>query len=76
MVEHKNLLKENIEAYVEEMESIKVEDNNPKDDIEWKREELIRLSEDGPVDRTVVSIEKASSKIVEKLYSKYKRQRM
>ena len=76
MVKRKDSLEENIETYVDEMKSAEVNDNKPKDDIEWKREELIRLSENGQIDRTVVSVKKASSKIVEKLYSKYERQRM
>ena len=75
MVKCKDSLKENIEAYVDEMKATEIDDD-PQDELQRKTEELIRLSEDGQLDRTVISIKKASSKVIEKLYSKYERQRM
>ena len=43
---------------------------------EEKRETLIRLAEDGEIDKTVVYIKKASKKVIDKLYEEYERKRM
>ena len=46
-----------------------------KEDKE-KRETLIRLAEDGYLDKSVVYIKKASKKAIDKLYTEYERKRM
>ena len=43
-------------------------------DVAKKREELLRLSEDGEISQSVASLKKASGKIVLKIYAEYERQ--
>ena len=44
-------------------------------DIDSRQQELIKLAEDGGIDRSVKYIRKASSKIIGKLYAEYKEKR-
>ena len=45
-------------------------------DIRRKREELIKLAEDGQFVKSVETIKKASNKIIERYYNEYERKRM
>ena len=45
-------------------------------DINKKRDELLKLAQDGELDKSVAYIKKASTKIIEKLYIEYERKRM
>ena len=47
-----------------------------QDEIERKREELMKLAEDGQIDRNVKAIKKASNKVIERYYKEYERKRM
>ena len=53
-----------------------MEGADPQDDIERKREELIKLAEDGQFKKKVNKIKKASKAIIEKYYKEYERKRM
>ena len=46
--------------------------------VEWEdnREALIRLAEDGELDKSVAYIKKASKKVIGKLYEEYERKRL
>ena len=75
--------KKNLEEVVEELEDeIKTaeidadREADPQDEIEKKREELIKLAEDGQFDKSVKTIKKASNKVIEKYYNEYERKRM
>ena len=47
-------------------------DTNCKEkDIIKKREELLRLSEDGEISQSVAALKKASNKVIEKIYAEY-----
>jgi len=50
-------------------------DSKPQYDTDKKRDELLKLAEDGELDKSVAFVKKASSKIVDKLYGKYDRKR-
>ena len=49
---------------------------DPQDEIERKREELIKFAKDGQINRNVKTIKKASNKVIERYYNKYERKRM
>ena len=53
-----------------------VEPQNDNTDLEKKRDELLKLAEDGDLDKSVAYIEKASQKVINKLYTEYERKRM
>lgn len=54
------------------------EENNTKTEQEdyEKRNVLLRLAEDGELDKSVAYIKKASQKVIDKLHSEYERKRM
>ena len=54
----------------------KVECEPPSRTVEDNREALIRLAEDGELDKSVAYIRKASKKVIEKLYEEYERKRL
>ena len=79
----KDSFEESIEECVKEMKTAVEEVGNaagsaadPQDEIERKREELIKLAEDGQIDRNVKAIKKASNKVIERYYNEYERKRM
>ena len=49
---------------------------DPLKEEKEKRETLIRLAEDGEIDKSVAHIKKASKKVIDKLYEEYERKRM
>ena len=60
-------------------ELIRPELVEPKDDsseYEKKRDELLKLAEDGDLDKSVAYIKKASHKVINKLYTEYERKRI
>ena len=61
----------------EEINNINEDDTKPEkpQDDESKRDELLRLAEDGDLDKSVAYIKKASQKIIDKLYTEYERKR-
>ena len=46
-------------------------DNNVNEDVEKKRAELIKLSEDGEIEQSVKVIRKSSEKTINKIYAEY-----
>ena len=75
----KDSFEESIEECVKEIKTTIEEADSgadPQEEIDRKREELIRLSEDGQIDKSVASIRKANKKTIEKIYNKYERDRM
>ena len=50
-------------------------DSKPQYDTDKKRGELLKLAEDGDLDKSVAFIKKASSKAIDKLFSEYDRKR-
>ena len=63
----------------EKLEKVKpenVEPQNDNTDFEKKRDALLKLSEDGDLDKSVAYIKKASHKVINKLYIEYERKRM
>ena len=54
-------------------EEQKPETNN--EESNKKRDELLKLAEDGEIERSVSYIQKASQKVINKIYSKYERTR-
>ena len=54
----------------------KVEPQNDNNDLEKKRDELLKLAEDGDLDKSVDYIKKASHKVINKLYTEYERKIM
>ena len=71
---HEKPFEENIKELEDEIDVDSVSDQ--QDEIERKREELIKLAEDGQFDKSVKIIKKASNKIIEKYYNEYERKRM
>ena len=74
-------------SFNNEIKNIFVDDNcneksekaEPKEDnsnLEKKRDELLKLAEDGDLDKSVNYIKKASQKVINKLYTEYERKRM
>ena len=49
-------------------------DKNTDEEINRKRNELLRLSEDGEISQSVANLKKASGKIIQKIYTEYERQ--
>ena len=45
-----------------------------REEVAKKRQELLRLSEDGEIPQSVASLKKASGKVVLKIYAEYERQ--
>ena len=66
-------MKNQLKKILEPEEEIDVD---PEDEIKRKREELIKLSEDGQFDRDVKAIKKASNKTIERYYNEYERKKM
>ena len=54
----------------------KVEPEKDNSNLEKKRDELLKLAEDGDLDKSVNYIKKASQKVINKLYTEYERKRM
>ena len=54
----------------------KVEPEKDNSNLEKKRDELLKLEEDGELDKSVAYIKKASQKVINKLYTEYERKRM
>ena len=59
---------------VEDRES--TEPTRHTDEIDKKRETLLRLAESGDIDKSVAYIKKASKKIVDKLYEEHERKQL
>ena len=62
----------------EKPEKVKLENVEPQNDntdLEKKRDELLKLAEDGNLDKSV-AYTKASHKVINKLYTEYERKRM
>ena len=55
-------------------EEQKPETNN--EESNKKRDELLKLAEDGEIERSVSYIQKASQKVINKIYSEYERKRL
>ena len=53
-----------------------IEPQNDNTDLENKRDELLKLVEDGDLDKSVAYIKKVSNKVLNKLYTEYERKRM
>ena len=54
----------------------KVEPKSDNTDYEKKRDELLKLAENGDLDKSIAYIKKASQKVINKLYTEYERKRM
>ena len=54
----------------------KVEPEKDNSNLEKKRDELLKLAEDGDLDKSVTYIKKASQKVINKLYTEYERKQM
>ena len=54
----------------------KVELQNDNNNLEKKRDKLLKLAEDGDLDKSVAYIKKASQKVINKLYTEYEHKRM
>ena len=81
MPKRKNVKPETIDDLIDELETadgeVKKATNNSKhEDNNKKRDELLKLAEDGELDKSVAYIKKASQKVIDKLYTEYERQRM
>ena len=91
MPRRKNTKPETIDELLEEMEtaeniveeeikntsSEKPEKEEPEpDNTEKTRDELLKVAEDGDLDKSVTYIKKASQKVINKLYTEYERKRM
>ena len=75
----KDSFEESIEECVKEIKTAEIDvdiEPYPQDEIERKREELIKLAEDGQFDRNVKTTKKASNKVREKYSKEYERKRM
>ena len=48
----------------------------PPDNSDNKRDQLLKLAEDGDIDKSIVYIKKASKKMIDKLYLEYERKRI
>ena len=75
----KDSFEESIEECLKEMKTTEIDVDNAadlQDEIERKREELMKLAEDGQIDRNVKAIKKASNKVIERYYKEYERKRM
>lgn len=46
--------------------------DDPKDNVDKQRAELVSLSEDGGIDQSVKYLKKASAKVLNKIYAEYK----
>lgn len=55
---------------------IDTEDKKTEDEIDRKRNEFLKLAEDGDFDKSVAYIKKCSQKVIDKLYTEYERKRM
>ena len=69
-----NLLIDNVKP--EKVKPEKAEPKEENNDLEKKRDELLKLAEDGDLDKSVAYIKKASQKVINKLYNEYERKRM
>ena len=78
---------EEMETAEEEFKDILTEENHEKvepkkptentsDTVEKKRDVLLKLAEDGDLDKSVAHIKKASQKVINKLYTEYECKRM
>ena len=52
------------------------EQKDDSKESEKKRKELLKMAEDGEMDKSVAYIKKASGKVIDKLYTEYERKRM
>ena len=65
------------ETIIEELNDA-VNDDKPRDEQKTndaKRDQLLKLAEDGDLDKSVAYIKKASQRIIDKLYPEYERKR-
>ena len=74
-------LEEHLKEHIEEIKSptdplTDTQEADPQDEIERKRDELIKLSNDGQIDKSVSAIKKASNKTIEKICQRYEKDRM
>ena len=67
----RNVVKEEIKSIDEHSKEA-----NNGDDSNKKRYELLKLAEDGDIDRSVAYIKKASQKVIDNVYSEYERKRL
>ena len=92
MPKHKNKDPETVNELLAELESVNdvvrdeitknVDDappqkkGPPQSEGDAKRDQLVKLTEDGEINKSVAYIKKASKKIIDKLYSEFERKRM
>ena len=63
-----------VEEEIKNISSEKPEKEEPEpDNTEKKRDELLKLAENGDLDRSVAYIKKASKKVINKIHSEYQR---
>ena len=55
----------------EEIPTTSIHFDNPEEDIDRKRQELLRLSEDGEIKQSVANLKKASGKVILRIYEEY-----
>ena len=68
---------ETIKSEVEKAVSDSNSEGKPLDEpLDNKRDELLKLAEDGDLDKSISYIKKASQKVIDKLYTEYERRRM
>ena len=66
-----------VEEEIKNSSSEKPEKKEPEpDNTEKKRDELLKLAENGDLDKSIAYIKKASQKVINKLYTEYERKRM
>ena len=80
-VMRKNVKPETIDDLINELETAdeevkKATEDSKHEDNNKKRDELLKLAEDGDLDKSVAYIKKASQKVIDKLYTEYERKRM
>ena len=67
MVKRKKSIEENFKDLADEIKTAET-DVDPQKEIERKREELIKLAEDGQFEKNINPIKKARNAVVEKYY--------
>ena len=60
----------------EKPEKVEPQTKTDEDSLDKKRNILMKLAEDGDLDKSVAYIKKASQKVINNLYTEYERKRM
>ena len=71
MGKHKKLIEENLKELEDEIKTAEIDVDtavDPQKEIKRKREELIKLAEDGQFEKNINPIKKARNAVVEKYY--------